>query len=320
MKIYINLDNLELIRAANDNRQVTSLSSKRGDALPIVIRFVKDGSPVRLDGSTVINFAIKEMGKYDTVPLVLNSSFTPSMVGTPDDDPHYTSEINLNTVELNSLFTMDGDPVDDPTFIDLMAEVTWQADGDTGPTSSSTFILKCNNDVFRGDESTPTAQPTPEDWLDTQNQNRGIQPIRSVTNFNELYPVDLVISNPIFDSNGDPIPTVAMGAMSRNPFVYIAVLSDSGTLQLTEVGNEFVLQYDGPGQALPLTWRGSNAGGWPSGITLMPDQNGQENQTITASPEMVAPRLGDQAWNSGNSTLYFWLMSDWQPVFVVPAP
>jgi hypothetical protein len=171
MNIYIDLDTLTLIQSPTDRRTVSRLDIKRGDHSPFTIRFLRAGLPVRLGASTVLTFAAKENGKFDAAAVSLFDDFAQSAIPTapaPDSDPHWTGAPSFNTVELNALFDIDADPDNDPPFVDIMAEFTWQATGDAGPTTSRTFGIRVLNDVFRGDEDTPLALPTPEQWLSAQ--------------------------------------------------------------------------------------------------------------------------------------------------------
>lgn len=155
MELFIELETLKLVTSLTDRRELRSFTIKRGDALPLTVRFLQNQTPTRLDASTVITFALKESGKYDDDPVVLEQTFTASTVEDPDSDPHYTASPSLNTEELSALFSIDSDSSNDPASVTLMGEVSWQATGDDGPTSIKTFSAICENDLFRGDEELP---------------------------------------------------------------------------------------------------------------------------------------------------------------------
>jgi len=152
MELFIELETLKLVTSLTDRRELRSFTIKRGDALPLTVRFLQNQTPTRLDASTVITFALKESGKYDDDPVVLEQTFTASTVEDPDSDPHYTASPSLNTEELSALFSIDSDSSNDPASVTLMGEVSWQATGDDGPTSIKTFSAICENDVYRGNE------------------------------------------------------------------------------------------------------------------------------------------------------------------------
>ena len=152
MELFIELETLKLVSSLTDRRELRTVTVKRGDALPLTVRFLEGQTPTRLDATTVITFALKENGKYDDDPVVLEQTFTASTVGSPDSDPYYTASPSLNTTELSDLFLIDADSSNDPVSVTLMGEVSWKATGDSGPTSIKTFSVVCENDVYRGDE------------------------------------------------------------------------------------------------------------------------------------------------------------------------
>ena len=172
MELFIELETLKLVTSQTDRREQRTLTIKRGDAFPLTVRFLKSQTPTRLDATTAINFALKESGKYDDDPVVLEQSFTASTVEDPDSDPHYTASPGLNTTELNDLFLIDSDSSNDPESVSLMGELSWKASGESGPTSIKTFSVIVQNDVYRGDEEVlpsiqgPVADPAAFDDIE----------------------------------------------------------------------------------------------------------------------------------------------------------
>ena len=310
MNLYVDLDTLQLRASATDARLVSFLDAKRGDALPLVVRFYRSGSIVRLDATTTINFALKEEGKYDQDPLVLESSFTASAVGSPDSDPNYTATPSLNTSGLNALFNIDGDTSNDPSTVRLMGELTWQATGDTGPTSIKTFIVRMANDVYRGDETAPTSLETPAEWLDLRLDERGLYPIRSgATHF---FPTSLTVSGEILGDDENPIALddLAFLAVGASGFPsYSATLADTGTLTLSYGGSDWELEYDGPASASVVTYTVTSAKTDPTGLTLT--MAGRDDITIVATDGTRAPVVGDRAWNTATNQNFVWGGEEW---------
>jgi hypothetical protein len=312
MNLFIDLDSLNLITAANDRRLVNVITAKRGDALPMTVMFIRSGSPVRLDASTEITFAIKESGKYDDQPLVLQAGFTASAVGDPDSNPSYSATPSLNTEGLNDLFLIDNDESNDPSFIDLMAEITWEADGDDGPTTIKTFFVRMENDVYRGNETTPLGLPTPIDWLDDQNTLRGIQPIRSGVN---LFPTSLEVNGAleqiIIDAGEPaPIPSLDFVQIDENGFPeFEADLAQGGTLTLVRAGSDWALEYDKTpvNELLELTSAVTD----PTGLVFT---SGSDTTTLTATDGKLSPKLGDQG-RTNDGTWYRWDGTEWIPDF-----
>ncbi len=315
MDLYVELETLQLIRATNDRRELNLVQAKRGDALPLTIRFIQNGVPTRLDATTTIRFAIKESGKYDDDPLVLEETFTASSVTSPDSDPRYTSTPSLNTTALNTLFLIDSDASNDLASIDLMAEITWEATGDTGPTSCKTFTFRCANDVYRGTENTPTAEATPSDWLNTQNTNRGIQPIRSGAT--DLFPANMTISGEII---GDGAAAIAIEDIPKtsvtNGFPVYEVTTTESVIMLLDydsVGKVWELVVNFPGATPTATYQSAQTSKTdPVGLVL--SASSRSDITLAASSGILAPQLGDRGTITNEERFYDWDGNTWQPV------
>ncbi len=157
MLFVVDLNSLELIQAATDRSPVVSVQGKRGDNTPFEVIFVRNGIAEELEVSTVLTFGAKQAGKYDAAAVVLSSNFTLSGTGT---SAKYLGSPSFNTTELNALFLIDSNDANDPAYIDLMAEFTWQV-GSGAPSSTKTFAFRVHNDVVRDSELSPTALPTP---------------------------------------------------------------------------------------------------------------------------------------------------------------
>ena len=71
MELFVELETLKLVASQNDRREKPSITIKRGDALPLTVRFLQAQTPARLDSTTTISFALKESGKHDATPVVL---------------------------------------------------------------------------------------------------------------------------------------------------------------------------------------------------------------------------------------------------------
>jgi hypothetical protein len=157
MRFVIDLDSLELIESATDRRRVTQVEGKRGDDSPFEVVFVRSGVAEELAGSTVLTFGAKQEGKYDAAAVVLEDGFALSGSGTT---AKYSANPSFNTAALNALFLIDANDANDPAYVDLMAEFTWQI-GAGAPTSTKTFRFRVHNDVVRDDEVSPTPAYSP---------------------------------------------------------------------------------------------------------------------------------------------------------------
>jgi hypothetical protein len=157
MRFVIDLDSLEVIESATDRRKVSQVEGKRGDDSPFEVIFVRTGVAEELAGSTVLTFGAKKEGKYDAAAVVLENGFTLSGSGTT---AVYSGNPSFNTAALNALFLIDANDANDPPYVDLMAEFTWQV-GAGAPTSTKTFRFRVHNDVVRDDEVSPTPAYSP---------------------------------------------------------------------------------------------------------------------------------------------------------------
>ena len=309
MNLYVELKSLNLKNAPGDQREIKIINAKRGDSLPLAVRFYKGTEQVRLDPTTTITFVLKENGKHDSSALVLDSSFTASAVGTPDADPHYTATPSLNTTALNALFLINDDPSDDPPLLDLMGELSWQAAGDAGPTTIKTFTARVENDIYRGTEGTPLEDPDPADWLDGQNESRGISPIRSGQEY--LFPDDISISGDIIlDGSAITKEDLTFEDIDANDYHYWTA-NTAGGVNLTLSYNNILSQWeleasDGVNTS---TYTGISTKSDPRGVILSLD--GVADITVGASDGSPGPNLGDRGYLTITGQWLEWDGSNW---------
>lgn len=144
MRLYVDLDSLDLIEAPGFRSPVTSLRLKRGDGTQLEVRFCRGGTVVSLPEGTELKFAAKLRGEYLSDPAIETDRFSFS----GHSDPAYLASPNLNEDVLNALFEPSGQQ--QPSEVQLMAEITWRAPGRL-PTTTSTFDLIVSNDVIKDD-------------------------------------------------------------------------------------------------------------------------------------------------------------------------
>ena len=159
MKLYVDLGTLDLIEAPGFRNPVSSLRFKRGDAAPLEVVFLADGTTPTAIGapsSLELHFGVKARGRYDTGYLVHASDWTKAAQDA--ENPSYSCSPSFNTVELNAMLGL-GSPATESSEVALMGEITWR-EGAALPTSTRTFLVVVENDVNRGTEGVPqTAQP-----------------------------------------------------------------------------------------------------------------------------------------------------------------
>lgn len=169
MRLYVDLETLQLIEGPGFRNPVTSLRFKRGDAARLEVTFLTGGTTPAHIGDPLaleLRFGAKPRGRYDVGYLVHSSSWDLPTEGA--ESPLYQCSPSFNTVELDSAMQVGSAAGSELSEITLMGEITWR-EGMGEPTSTRTFLVVVENDVNRGTEGVPTeAQPpypTPEQLL-----------------------------------------------------------------------------------------------------------------------------------------------------------
>ncbi|MBP7948927.1 MAG: hypothetical protein KA004_04665 [Verrucomicrobiales bacterium] len=166
MKLYIDLETLELIEGPGFRNPVGSIRFKRGDAAKLEVSFLSGGmAPASIGSPSAleIHFGVKPRGRYDIGYLVHSSVWTMPADGAPS--PVYECCPSFNTVELDSALNVGSSTGSELSEITLMGEITWRV-GAGQPTSTRTFAVVVENDVNRGTEGVPVsatpAYPAPD--------------------------------------------------------------------------------------------------------------------------------------------------------------
>ena len=159
VKLYVDLETLQLIEGPGFRNPVSSLRFKRGDAAQIEVMFLAGGiSPVAIGDpiSLEIQFGIKPRNRYDIGYLVHSATWI-----MPDaEHPVYRCSPSFNTIELDSALGVGSSTGSELAEITLMGEITWRT-GTGEPTSTRTFLVVVENDVNRGTEGVPTSAEPP---------------------------------------------------------------------------------------------------------------------------------------------------------------
>jgi len=166
VKLFIDLETLQLIEGPGFRNPVTSLRFKRGDAAMLNVVFLTDGTtPASIgDPATLeLQFGVKPRNRYDVGYLVHTADWTLPPSGA--ESPLYQCSPSFNTLELDSALGVGSSTGSELSEITLMGEITWR-EGAGQPTSTRTFFVIVENDVNRGTEGVPTsaepAYPAPE--------------------------------------------------------------------------------------------------------------------------------------------------------------
>ena len=156
MKLFVDLETLQLIEGPGFRNPVTSLRFKRGDAAQLEVTFLQGGSTAASIGNPLdleIQFGIKPRNRYDVGYLVHESDWTLPAVDA--EHPVYQSAPSFNTTELDSALGVGSSTGTELSEITLMGEITWR-EGAGEPTSTRTFLVVVENDVNSGTEGVPT--------------------------------------------------------------------------------------------------------------------------------------------------------------------
>ena len=103
MRLYVDLESLQLIEGPGFRNPVTSLRFKRGDAARLEVEFLRNGTtPVTIGdaGTLAVQFGVKPRGRYDVGYLVQEDEWTLPDPGA--ETPVYQCSPSFNTVELDS--------------------------------------------------------------------------------------------------------------------------------------------------------------------------------------------------------------------------
>ena len=149
MRLYVNLDTLQLVSGPGIGKIVSQFEFKRGDAAELRVQFLDGGlTPVKLPAGTSLVFVVKTAGNFDGAALVIDNTWT-----TPTgDDFDYRVYPNFNTTELNTALGVGA--ASDLALVSASGEISWQV-GAGAPTTTKTFAVLVHNDLYRGNESDP---------------------------------------------------------------------------------------------------------------------------------------------------------------------
>jgi hypothetical protein len=153
MRIYIDLDSLDVIEAPSIRQPLERIWAKRGTSKSLQVQFVRSGEPELLPPGSQIRFGPKAQGEFDGDFIVFTDAFT----APGDVTGFYEASANFNTTDLNTLLgSPDGTTANDEEEVELMAEFSWLIPLAANPEKSKTIIVEIDNAVDNGDESAPS--------------------------------------------------------------------------------------------------------------------------------------------------------------------
>jgi hypothetical protein len=143
MRIAIDIDSGAVRTWAGEN--VSFLPAKRRDRFPVEVQYRRNGVVVALADGAAGVLGLKPPGALSGGFVAAASSWSVSGYGA---GRVYVFDLNLNTTQLEALFTQE------PASVALAVEVAVTTQD--GERSSATFNMVVANDVVRGDEGSPT--------------------------------------------------------------------------------------------------------------------------------------------------------------------
>ena len=237
MKLYVDLETLQLIEAPGFRNPVTSLQFKRGDSATLDVVFLSNGGTVYQTigdaGTLAIEFGAKMSGNYGGEYLVQSSDW---VFGDPDSSyPVYQTSPSFNTTALDAAFGVGTG--EELASVTLMGEISWTNGGE--PTSTRTFAIVVANDVNRGTEGTPLAADSPDEWLESR------RPAPILRTLSDGPPVDGVMASAtvLFESQFNAILYTAVddGAAGNDISVTYVSPSPNSEILVLVSGNSIVV-------------------------------------------------------------------------------
>jgi hypothetical protein len=143
VRVYISLDTNEPVVSPVLTQRVNTFYFVRRDIVPVEVQFVRNGAVVELGAGATGAIGLKKT--YAGSFLANDSGWTKTGTGS---STVYTFDLNLNTTELGTEFT-----VDTLDSITCKLEVSWSVGGTTSSTMPTSAVVY--NDVIRGTEGAP---------------------------------------------------------------------------------------------------------------------------------------------------------------------
>ncbi len=158
MRLYFDVGFGHFVKAPGYKVALRNLVFKRGDSTEIRLGFYEGSHQISVGSTALLQFALKESGKYDSDPVVFSDNWSFVDQSTPE----YFCNPSFNTTQLNDLLNhADGNFDNDVGSVDLMFEITWSLDGGVTWTSTDTLSARVYNDVIKGTEGVPGSANPP---------------------------------------------------------------------------------------------------------------------------------------------------------------
>lgn len=146
--LFVNMDTGEIYLRSGDRSPLRSWPAKRGDNVPIQIRFVNeeldtDADLIALPGGSEIRFECRRKGDYGGTLMVQQNAWAAE---DTDTDPHYDATVDFDGDGIKAAIGY-GTGAELP-YLDLICDIEVYNGGQR--LSSATMEIRCHNDVTRG--------------------------------------------------------------------------------------------------------------------------------------------------------------------------
>lgn len=153
MLLYFDLDKGRLVTSPGSGDSLAQLDFKRGDTLPVILRFIRGLTVTELAAGATGSIGLKTVGNFDGSFLAADIGWTKTGTGTTTI---YTFVLDLNTAALNTALGVGA--AADVASLPVNFELEFVESGNT--TSSQTVLATVHNDVIRGGEDAATTAPS----------------------------------------------------------------------------------------------------------------------------------------------------------------
>jgi hypothetical protein len=159
VKLYHDLDYGYFTSVRGGSSPLRRLTFKAGDATALEVEFFKSGTPYVPATVDELIFVIKDSYADGSDPYALIETADWEEISDSDEAFQvFSAPLNTATSEIR-------DALASAASITLKAELTATLDG-AGPDTTATISCIIQNDLWKGDEGTPSATPEPdEDWV-----------------------------------------------------------------------------------------------------------------------------------------------------------
>jgi hypothetical protein len=167
MRVTVDLNSENVISSPGVPQVQDKLAFKRNEVANLEVQFSRAGAIVELDDSATGIFELKTSAHYDSEPLTGSAGWIKFGSGV---NTYYAFQFTLINEDLDALFFVDGNPLNDVVSLLVMGEIQWTIADINHKTQ--TLAVTLVNDVVRTGDVIPGGGAPPDyviDDLDVDN-------------------------------------------------------------------------------------------------------------------------------------------------------